>query len=292
MPTSPPPASSPTRSQRPTGTINPFLRIQDNWFGGAEQGYNTNARPQFDETRQVTHALTLGQVPIVMVNGVAYREFLLDINQRGGSPTLSLDQLRIFLGNRANLDDYNSNTKTLNGHSAVFDMDAHGNVSLLLNGRLTKGDGFGDMSLLIPNSVFAGASPNTYVYLFSQFRGNTRRPRSNGGFEEWAVRTPATGSTGGSTGGTTATSSLSGNVFIAGTQTGISGVTLQLTGTDSQGNSVVMTATTDSNGAYTFGNLKAGTYAISTTALTWLRGGRCLPRDGQRSDRRRQRPQQ
>jgi hypothetical protein len=82
---------------QPTGTgyIDSFVRIQGAASGGgAEQGYNTTARPlQFDENKspQFTRSLALGQVPVVMVDGVAYREFLLDINKKSSSPLLSVD---------------------------------------------------------------------------------------------------------------------------------------------------------------------------------------------------------
>src|SRR5437899_1740853 len=70
-------------STQPTGTgvIDSFVRIQNN---GTEQGYNTSARPvQFDEKTDpnYTRPLLLSSVPVVNINGVNYRQFLLDINQ-------------------------------------------------------------------------------------------------------------------------------------------------------------------------------------------------------------------
>jgi hypothetical protein len=72
----------------------------------------------------------------------------------------------------------------------------------------------------------------------------------------------------------TATSSLSGVVFDdtadnngiqeAG-ESGLSGVTVTLTGTDLFGNKVSLTTTTDSNGFYHFTGLVAGTYTITET---------------------------
>ena len=82
-----------------TAGIDTFVRIRGD-VGGSQQGYNTSDRPlQFDERpgRQNTHALRLGQVPVVTVGGVAYREFLLDINQKSSSSKLSLDEVRVFL---------------------------------------------------------------------------------------------------------------------------------------------------------------------------------------------------
>src|SRR5262245_6236332 len=75
-----------------TGVIRSFVRVQGAASGSSvEQGYNTDGRPlQFDENKspQFTRSLTLGDVPIVSVDGVDYRQFLLDINQRSSSPLL------------------------------------------------------------------------------------------------------------------------------------------------------------------------------------------------------------
>lgn len=67
------------------------------------------------------------------------------------------------------------------------------------------------------------------------------------------------------------TTSLSGTVFYDANCTGsycsgdsgISGWTVTLTGTDSSGNSVMLTTATDGNGNYTFSGLSAGTYSLS-----------------------------
>jgi hypothetical protein len=260
---------------QPTGTgyINSFVRIQGAASGGgSEQGYNTTARPlQFDENKspQFTRGITLDQVPIVFdKNGTAYREFLLDINQKSSSPLLSVDQVRVFLGGSSDLHNYDTANKTLNGQPAVFDLDANGDVTLKLDARLNSGSGAGDMTLLIPNSAFAGADPKSFVYLYSQM-GATAGATANGGFEEWAVRKlPAAQPTPG-------TSSLSGSVFLDVNQNGVleadqgdralSGVTVQLQGVDDLGNNVVLTTTTDANGFYQFTGLRAGTYTILET---------------------------
>src|SRR5262245_52952653 len=64
----------------------PFLSITDNTTD-VSQGYNTDARPvQFDESTTLTQSLLLTSVPIVTINMVAYREFILDINQLTTDP--------------------------------------------------------------------------------------------------------------------------------------------------------------------------------------------------------------
>ncbi|TWU67357.1 Cna protein B-type domain protein [Crateriforma conspicua] len=69
------------------------------------------------------------------------------------------------------------------------------------------------------------------------------------------------------------TSELSGRVYVDANENGqfdtgeagIEGVTIALTGTDSLGNSVSRTATTDANGEYVFASLAQGTYRLEET---------------------------
>lgn len=256
---------------QPTGTgkIQSFVRVQGAASGGGtQQGYNTTARPlQFDENKspQFTRGLTLGQVPVVHVNGVAYREFLLDINQKASAPLLSLDQVKVFLGGRADLTGYDAASGALAGQQPVFDLDAGGDVSLVLDARLNSGSGSGDMVLLIPDANFAGAAPDTSVYLYSQMGGQAGA-RANGGFEEWAVRVTAPVAP------PAGTASLSGSVFVdrnfslsqdQGEELG--GVIIQLQGVDDLGNTVVMTTMTAADGSYSFTGLRAGTYTLLET---------------------------
>ena len=256
---------------QPTGTghIQSFVRLQSH---GIEQGYNTSHRPlQFDEkwNRNFTRDLKLSDVPVVTVNGMAYREFLLDINQKSSSAKLSLDAVRIYTSDRAGLSGYRHNTQTLGGQQAKFDLDAERNVSVMLNARLNAGSGKGDMVLLVPESAFAGVAANSYVYLYSRF-GGIFGGKANGGFEEWSVRkscgeplpAPPAG-----------TSSLSGMVFFDDLQDGVfnegdhglAGVTINLLGVDHLGNNVNLTVLTAADGTYRFDNLWAGTYSIVET---------------------------
>jgi hypothetical protein len=89
-----------------TGVIEPFVRLSTNQ--DVSQGYNTDARPlELDENNspQFTRSLLLNDVPIVSLNETLYREFLLDINQKGavGGSLLSLDTIEIYLANAGDL---------------------------------------------------------------------------------------------------------------------------------------------------------------------------------------------
>ncbi len=249
---------------QPTGTgyIRSFVRVQGAAPGGGiEQGFNTDGRPlSFDENSspQFTRSLTLGQVPVVTINGTAYREFLLDINQKSSASKLSLDEVRIYLGSTGNV----TNLAALNG--AVFDLDSEKDVSVLLNARLNNGSGSGDMTLLVPESAFAGGTANSFVYLYSKFGGVTGAT-ANSGFEEWAVKAaPPTQPP------PVATGSLSGHVFydvgcdgVNGDEIGLAGVRIELRYTNADGVTVSLgTVTTDANGFYQFTGLAAGTYTL------------------------------
>jgi hypothetical protein len=126
-----------------SGVIQSFVRIQGT---GVEEGYNTDARPlQLDENKSptFTRSLAIGQVPVVTIKNVNYREFLLDINQRSSSPLLSLDELRLYVGGAGNLTGYNAGAKTLAGLAPVYDIDGAGDVTVKMNYRLNPGSGGG-----------------------------------------------------------------------------------------------------------------------------------------------------
>jgi len=168
---------------QPTGTcvIDSFVRLQNR---GAEQGYNTDARPvQFDEKTDpnFTRSLLLSSVPVVTINGTAYRQFLLDVNETGSKtgPLLSLDQLQLFQANSGSLNNYPNLGKE------VYNLDAGGNNSVLLNYDLNSGSGSGDMFAYIPDSLFDPSIP--FVYLYSHFGSDVPNATADAGFEEWAV---------------------------------------------------------------------------------------------------------
>ena len=178
-------------TQQPVGTgvIDPFLRLQNT---GTEQGYNTSDLDfQFDQKMPLnyTHDLQLSDVPIVTINGTEYRQFLLDINESNSANGryVSLDQLQIFLLPDGMADEYNTTTRTLEGSTAIYDMDSGADNWIKMNYQLNGGSGNGDMIVYIPNSLFTGPT-NQYLYLYSKFGSNfVADGPSDAGFEEWWV---------------------------------------------------------------------------------------------------------
>jgi hypothetical protein len=180
-----------------TGVFEPFLRIQAT---NTEQGYNTDAaNPTFNAKKGIwTHSLELSDMFVVNKNGKNYYEFALDINQTSSNSYLSLDQIKIYMGNVPN---YNSNILTTSAFPKVWDLDvgANGNSTILLNYALNPGSGKGDMLAYIP--VFSlpqgyDSEQYKYVYFYSSFGAYNQSYngisswKSNDGFEEWSVDPP------------------------------------------------------------------------------------------------------
>ncbi|MCA6122762.1 hypothetical protein J6500_12770 [Bradyrhizobium sp. WSM 1704] len=163
-----------------TGIFPSFVTIQNK---GVEEGFNTDAPPILNtgSSPDHNHSLLLGAVPIVVVNGVEYREFRLDLNEQ--DDPISLDKLQIYAASAGNLT-------SLAGLTQLYDMDggadgktggaADVDVSVGLT-AWSSGSGHSDYKVLIPNSYFAGTDPGAYIYFYSQFSN------ADAGFEEWSV---------------------------------------------------------------------------------------------------------
>ena len=256
---------------QPTGTglISAFVRIQGT---GVESGYNTDARPlQFQEklSPKFTRSLRLSDVPVSVVNGVGYRQFLLDINQTSASPLLSLDEMKVFLGDKGDVTGYNPVSGRLADRDPVYDLDAGGDNAVLMNYSLNHGSGSGDLTVSIPDALFGAAVGDPFVTLYSSF-GKTAG--GNGGFEEWAVLPKSDVSALGSLAGRVYVDANSSGGYDAGEQ-GLAGVFITLTGTDDQGRAVSLTAVTDNSGSYHFSSLRPGTYALTETQPAGYRDG-------------------
>lgn len=236
------------------GVMQPFVRLQ---ASGVCQGYNTDARPlQFDEkTSSVfTHAEPLSAVPEVNIGGVAYREFLLNLNQTNSTPYLSLDALRIYTADTPDLHGYDSGK--LGGISPGYDL---GGNWIKLNSGLNPGNGKANMVALIPDSALGGGS---YVYVYSKFGATLP---AHGGFESWGVA---------GSGSLTATGSINGNVFndvnANGTlNTGEPGLgNWMVTITSGVPGATPVSVQTKSDGSYSFNNLAFGLGSFSTYTVT------------------------
>lgn len=186
-----------------TGVIQPFLRVQDN---GVADGYNSSSGSLMPDVKSGTwtHDITLGAIPIVTnPTGAAtgsYYELLLDINQTGGNPLLSLDKIQIYTRSTA-ISNASTLANLTSGATLRYDL---GGNEVLLNGNLSTGSGSGDLFVYIPTSLFAGASSSDFLYLYSMFGNKGGLYAENDGFEEWSVRSGPTPPPSVPDGGTTA----------------------------------------------------------------------------------------
>ena len=181
-----------------TGNINSFVRL--NAVDDQAKGYNTTVGGVFDNTSDATHnhelPLSLFAPPIIKLNNVNYREFLLDIAEPGNANKLeSLDEIQVFLSSDPNqsVETLTSGIVDLSDRVLLFRLDDNGVDSWIkLDATLNSGNGSGDMFMYIPNQLFVdalAAHPTyTYVYLYSQFGLQGGTLLDQGSFDEWAVR--------------------------------------------------------------------------------------------------------
>ena len=188
-----------------SGVIDPFVRLSANT--DIVSGMNTSGVLTQDENPSptFTHDLNASAVPVVTINGSTYYEFLLDINQTGADPLLSLSSLSLCVsdtGSRSITDTATICTLAdpvgpVGPSQLVYNLDAGTNNTVELNYLFNSGSGSGDLFVYIPTSSLVN-SPGDFIYLFSSFggTGTTADPNNdNDGFEEWAVRTTSTPTT-------------------------------------------------------------------------------------------------
>ena len=124
-------------------------------------------------------------------DGVAYREFLLDIDEPNGGTFLSLDSLQIWQEESGNLTGFTPGAGFAGAHTnnLVYNLDAGGDNWVGLNAGLSRGSGQADIAVLVPDSLFINDGTDRFVYLYSAF-GAQSGWEAGGGFEEWGTTTP------------------------------------------------------------------------------------------------------
>jgi len=179
-----------------TGVLDPFVRLQQN---GSESGHNTSGAFLNDEKAGTwTHDLRLNELPLSIIDGVAYYEFLLDADENNSTAgqLLALNNVQICVGATGGLVGPTAGSGN-NIHEIscpgtlkyAFGAFGSGANEVMMDYDFTgSGSGKADLFMYIPVATL-GAPSGQYVYLFSQFglavpagRGDT-----DAGFEEWAI---------------------------------------------------------------------------------------------------------
>jgi hypothetical protein len=184
-------------AQQPTGTgvIKPFLRMQASNHP-VEEGYNTsqNKLPMDDlgSADQWVHDVLFSTVD----TSGGFIKLLLDANQTGSNPQITLSKLVIWLVNTPANGNADTLTKLRQQLGApAYDMDASlgdAQVNLAVQNtsgfNANNGSGSGDLYVNIPLSALQ--TSGTYMVLYSEFGGGSNPNfTNNDGFEEWAFIT-------------------------------------------------------------------------------------------------------
>ncbi|HEY1146949.1 MAG TPA: PEP-CTERM sorting domain-containing protein [Pseudoduganella sp.] len=188
-----------------SGVLHSFVRVRDNQ--DIVQGYNTTVAGTYqnDGTDTFNHQITVGQVGLIDTTpgqaGGEVMRFLLDINQTGANPKISLDDLQIFISTNPNQSIEpvlgQGQLVPLANSFLVYQMDAaNQNNRVTLDFSLNSGSGSGDMTVDIPvellNAAFTAGGTlfdtlaeknGAFIYLYSRFGENFA---NNDGYEEWA----------------------------------------------------------------------------------------------------------
>jgi hypothetical protein len=175
-----------------SGVVDSFLRVQRaNGQDTYTNGYNTVQANQPGEPGQrdehpsdtFTHEITLGDLAVTTQDGVDYFRFILDINQEGSDPSLSLVEVQIRTRATA-ISQYEADLVNLG--ALVYDLDVGADGDSRVDLDFDHGSGDGDMAMLVPVSLFSGG-PGTFVYLYSAFGGVGDEPpfQDNDGYQEW-----------------------------------------------------------------------------------------------------------
>lgn len=247
------------------GQVDTFLTLLAH--RNTSQGFNTSALVKsFDASwnPQQTHAVKVADLPSVTVDGVTYRELVLDVHQPRHNPTVSLDELKLYVSNSPRLNGYNARTGQLGGQTPVYSLDAGGDNWVKLNARLNGSNGRGDALVYVPDSLLAGG---THLYLYSKLGVNAS---AQCGVVSWGFG--KSGPLGGPVNPPpTQTASVSGVVFMDWNQDGVqdageAGVGGKVVWADANNNGQLdgdeVSTTTADDGSYTLSGVPAGVEVV------------------------------
>ena len=243
-----------------TGNYNTFLAISNN--SGVETGFNSDDTPPIDNTNSdidqaKTHTVKLSDLVIVTVGGVQYYQVRVDLNEANSDPNaqISLDTFKIYTSTNGGIV---STTDLFANATLKYNMDAGGDVSVLLSDAESSGSGTDDYSVLIPVSTFAGQDPTTtFVYFDIKMGAAGTDWTANATFEEWNLEN-GVGLTG------TKFEDANGNGSKDAGEGPVAGVTIFI---DSNQNGTLdageRSTVTDANGNYTF-------YGVALNQTLWI----------------------
>lgn len=252
-----------------TGVINPFLSIQKK---NVQEGFDTDGAFRYDQTRpNFTDALPLNVVSQIEIDGVWYRELILDANEANADPDaqFSIDEFELWLCATPDAatyewyDDFATNTDDCRKVYDFRDEMLTGDPKVgYASDANTQGSGSDlDYHILIPEDYFGAtgcyynpaADCGVYLILWTKMGGVGGDWVVGSTFEEFStlVREVPTGFKGG-----VKYHDLNGNGERDDGEPGLEGWTIELW----QNGAKIAETTTDADGAYLFADLLPGDY--------------------------------
>jgi hypothetical protein len=185
-----------------TGIFVPFVRIQGS---PTEKGYNTDGKVEFDtKTGTWTHSMLVSSIPVrpcptAAIPGQLCFELWNDINENNTAKNISLNKVEVYFATgpgAATLVGYPFSSPPA-GTTVTKQYAFDGQVQI---NDVNQGSGRGDLRYDIPVSFFdaapgcaynpASTTCQTYFVLYSEWGVTpTAKYSSDGGFEEWKVKT-------------------------------------------------------------------------------------------------------
>jgi hypothetical protein len=181
-----------------TGTYDPFLTIDHK---DTEAGYNTDENNQLNNVDggDRTQDLLLASIPIKIIDGVAYYEFRVDLNEDNNDPVISIESLELYTSSSGAVSaDFQGIAAAdaflgVDGYTKVFDLDTQNVDRLILSDVTSSGSGDDDYRFLVPVSSFGNVDPTTtYVTMFTVMGLADDPLDSSATFEEWNTEIAAT----------------------------------------------------------------------------------------------------
>jgi len=150
-----------------SGVLGSFLRIQ---AIGNEAGYNTGGGTPLDDKGGIS--LNNGDISVSQFSS---NSVLLDVNE----PNATTKTLVTLTGLQVYTNPVHNLTTTTISQLGTLRYDLGAGNSVVIQADLNHGSGSGDVQIVFPSTMLAGAAPTDAVYLYATFTG------SQGGFEEF-----------------------------------------------------------------------------------------------------------
>lgn len=164
-----------TASTAGTGTLNPFLSLQQQGNNTTEQAYNADVANYDSKSggppaERRNRDVLFSDLRTVTINGSSYFSFLIDVNEANNAEDgdISLDSLKIW--SSATQKTTEAQLDALGGTAPIYSADTPVS-SFITYQDFNSGSGRADILFYVPVKPFedAGVKPTDYFYMYQQW---------------------------------------------------------------------------------------------------------------------------